>query len=496
MVRIGKNLRRFAWVLATGVSLAFLATGSVTADERPAKQPFKPGPERPLEPGFDPTFTKLPAENDGAANEGAAAPKPRATARPGRVTTPTTPRPPVVRPPVGQPPRPGAGQPAPQPVPNNVYPVPKQNMVNRALAAHAKVKKQWAATKGYSGSAVSLLVTGEVVLRFFSNGVDRPKLPANVDGVRVLTKVVGQFRPYQGTVEPPKPARQKRLPRPVPIGTSALSYIPDVCASGTYGCRLKGTSRGVSRPIYYGLSNSHVFAIEGEGVIGATMIVQPSQGDQFIRDPELEPEDACAVLVDENVIGPLWDFCPIVCDFDPATGIGTPNLIDAAIIISESTIIGATTLPDGYGLPTSNTVQAFLGQRVQKYGRTTGYRTGIVTEIDAVSPVGYDAGPALFVDQIGVTGFPDDDVPLGQPGDSGSLVVDMNRNPVGLLFAGGGFPVSITLCNKIDEVIDYFEISQGVDSLKIDNTTTQVPNGHIGVGTPGAVTEPLLPTIP
>jgi hypothetical protein len=133
---------------------------------------------------------------------------------------------------------------------------------------------------------------------------------------------------------------------------------------------------------------------------------------------------------------------------------------------------------------------------VQKYGRTTGYRTGIVTEIDAVSPVGYDAGPALFVDQIGVTGFPDDDVPLGQPGDSGSLVVDMNRNPVGLLFAGGGFPVSITLCNKIDEVIDYFEVSQGVDSLKIDNTTTQVPNGHVGVGTPGAVTEPLLPTIP
>ena len=214
MVRIGKNLRRFAWALATGVSLAFLATGSVTADERPAKQPFKPGPERPLEPGFDPTFTKLPAEDDGAANEGAAASKPRATARPGRVTTPTTPRPPVVRPPVGQPPSPGAGQPAPQPVPNNVYPVPKQNVVNKALAAHAKVKKQWAATKGYSGSAVSLLVTGEVVLRFFSNGVDRPKLPANVDGVRVLTKVVGQFRPYQGDCRAPQASSPEATPPP------------------------------------------------------------------------------------------------------------------------------------------------------------------------------------------------------------------------------------------------------------------------------------------
>lgn len=490
MVRIGKNLGRWVRAWATIASLAALAVGTCSAEEGPSQPTPKPGADRPLEPGFDPVFTKQPAERPEGSGVAPRANSPRTNSPQGKLTNGATPRPPVVRPPGARPPGPGAGQPAPQPVPNNVYPIPKQNVVNKALAAHAKVKKKWIATKGVSGSAVSLLESGEVVLRVFTNGIDRPVLAQNVDGVRVVTKVVGQFRTYQGTVEPPKPPRQRRLPRPIPIGTSALSYISDVCASGTYGCRLKsGNGR-----VYYGLSNSHVFAIEGEGIIGQTQIVAPSQGDQFIKDPELEADEACEVLVTENVIGPLFDFAPIEFDFDGVTG--TPNLIDAAIIVSRSTIIGATTLPDGYGLPTSNTVDPFLGQRVQKYGRTTGYRTGIVTDIDAQAPVGYDAGVALFVNQIGVTGFPDDDIPLGAPGDSGSLVVDMNRNPVGLLFAGGGFPVVVTLCNRIDDVMDYFEVSLGDPRLKIDNTTTQIPNGHVGVGTPGAVTEPLLPTIP
>jgi len=43
-----------------------------------------------------------------------------------------------------------------------------------------------------------------------------------------------------------------------------------------------------------------------------------------------------------------------------------------------------------------------------------------------------------------------DSLLLGAPGDSGSLVVDMNRNPVALLFAGGG---GQTLCNHIDLVL-------------------------------------------
>lgn len=61
--------------------------------------------------------------------------------------------------------------------------------------------------------------------------------------------------------------------------------------------------------------------------------------------------------------------------------------------------------------------------------------------------VGYDSGNAAFVNQIEVRGSRRPS--LGQPGDSGSLVVDNQRRPVGLLFAGGG----LTFCNPLGAVV-------------------------------------------
>lgn len=123
----------------------------------------------------------------------------------------------------------------------------------------------------------------------------------------------------------------------------------------------------------------------GQGVDGgATGITQPSAGD-----------DNCPLaLINENLFGTLLSFAEISVDPD------IPNLVDAAVINSDTSTIGSTTLEDGYGLPRSEIVPAFLGQCVQKYGRATGYRIGVVTSINYTSVITYEPGDALFIDQI------------------------------------------------------------------------------------------------
>lgn len=359
---------------------------------------------------------------------------------------------------------------------DDLYPVPPQAVVDKAIKAQRSVRKDVLAKPGVIGIGTCLEEDGTVVIKVMLDGLTKPQLPKMVDGVKVITEVIGQFRPMQTLVPPPAgPTRQRRLPRPVPIGVSAFTYDADVCASGTLGCRLRGRNGQ-----HYALSNNHVFALENEGVVLSTEITQPSSGD-----------DNCPpAVLPENVLGKLASFATLT--FDEAD----PNLIDAAVIFTEATLTGVSTLPDGYGVPRSTTVDAYLGQRVQKYGRTTGYRVGVVTGIEvAVGPVGYDGGDAYFIEQIEVTGTPSD-LPLGQPGDSGSLVVDMNRNPVGLLFAGGGFPIVRTLCNDIDNVLAYFRVSLGDATLVIDNSTPTIPPGKVGNSSPLVPVSPLLPVVP
>jgi hypothetical protein len=357
---------------------------------------------------------------------------------------------------------------------DDLYPVPPKAVVDKALKAQRGVRKELLAKAGVIGVGTCLEEDGTVVIKVMVNGIDKPQLPKAVNGVKVISEVIGEWRPMQLIPPPAGPARRRRLPRPVPIGVSAFPYDADICASGTLGCRMRGANGQ-----FYALSNNHVFGLENEAT-PATAITQPSSGD-----------DNCPLLqLDENVLGTVAGF--VTLTFDEAE----PNLVDAAAIFTEPTLTGVSTLPDGYGTPRSTTVDAYLGQRVQKYGRTTGYRVGVVTGIDmAVGPVGYDAGDAYFVETIEVTGTPSD-LSLGAPGDSGSLVVDMNRNPVGLLFAGGGFPIVRTLCNDIDNVMQLMRITLGEPTLVIDDSTPTIPPGKVGNSSPLVPVSPLLPVVP
>ena len=89
-----------------------------------------------------------------------------------------------------------------------------------------------------------------------------------------------------------------------------------------------------------------------------------------------------------------------------------------------------------------------LGMLIQKSGRTTGYTAGKVKDISATIKVTYDKKTALFKNQILTTN-------ISQGGDSGSLVLDMKKRAVGLLFAGSEV---VTILNPIAEVMKHLRV--------------------------------------
>ncbi len=134
---------------------------------------------------------------------------------------------------------------------------------------------------------------------------------------------------------------------------------------------------------------------------------------------------------------------------------GGLNRIDAAIAVCTTAELGNATPPDGYGMPKSTTMSARIGQKVQKYGRTTSLTKGTIDAINATVLVNYDSGAALFSNQI-IVGSRRVFI---APGDSGSLLVTSpGRNPVGLLFAGGR-EGRMAIANPIDLVLDTFGVT-------------------------------------
>jgi hypothetical protein len=222
-----------------------------------------------------------------------------------------------------------------------------------------------------------------------------------------------------------------RFDRPVPIGVS--TGHPNITA-GTIGCRVtNGTD-------VFALSNKHVYAPENQAILGDA-VIQPGT-----FDGGSSPADDIGTLV----------------DFEPIDFSGADNTIDAAIAFSLTSLLGKATPSDGYGTPKSETAAAYINQRVQKYGRTTGLTKGQVWGINLEVDVGYgSSGTAHFVKQILVVNMGGGFI-LG--GDSGSLLVSdgkgrAKREPVGLLFAGDPLTGAYGIANPIDLVLDRFGVT-------------------------------------
>ncbi len=320
----------------------------------------------------------------------------------------------------------------------------KSHRRERSIEVHNRYRDRIMHVEDVVGTAVADDDSGSPVIKVFTSKGHGRGIPAKLDGVPVEVELTGEIvamapgsrRRGGGSTGSTKIDPATWFPRPVPIGISTGNV--GECSSGTIGCRI---TDGVN---VYALSNNHVYALEN-AASEFSPVVQPGRYDSN-----------CAVIP-ANMIGTLYDFVPLKFD-------GSDNMIDAAIALSSTSDLGMSTPSNGYGLPKSAIVSAFVGQKVQKYGRTTSLTKGQVTAINAVVNVGYSSGTARFVDQIIVQSRK----PVIKPGDSGSLLVtDPGRNPVGLMFAGTSDGKLAVAC-RIDLVLAAFDDLDGEIYMTID----------------------------
>ncbi len=225
--------------------------------------------------------------------------------------------------------------------------------------------------------------------------------------------------------------------RPAPCGVSVGHFQ---ITAGTLGALARGRSGERANRLFV-LSNNHVLANSNAGPIGAA-ILQPGPYDGGVN-----PRDRIAVLE---------RFVPI--NFSA----GTVNFVDCATGWAVSSLVRRefVYLVNGqqrFFRVSSQPVSPQVGMLVGKSGRTTQLTQGHITAIGVTVNVNYGGGRvATFRDQFSVVSTVSGK-DFSQGGDSGSLIWTWNpaRNPVGLLFAGGG---GVTFANRIDRVLHALDI--------------------------------------
>lgn len=177
---------------------------------------------------------------------------------------------------------------------------------------------------------------------------------------------------------------------------------------GTLGCMVEYKVNGETR--YGALTNAHVTGLTQRA---GYPIMQPTSANSR---PFAVVHDVAKIDVSQSA----------------------SNLVDMAVLDCK-TADGHTCTPNqlGIGKLGKQLVNASLGMRVVKSGRTTGVTRGKCVGIRGVSLVGYGGRtPARFVDLDVYRGDSGD---LSAAGDSGSAILRESDNSfASLLFAGGG----------------------------------------------------------
>lgn len=222
--------------------------------------------------------------------------------------------------------------------------------------------------------------------------------------------------------------------RPAPGGVSIAHRN---VTAGTLGCLCKGIQEPRNDRTLV-LSNNHVLANINQSQAG---------------DPIYQPGPVDSGAIPMNHLGILERYVPInfnsVNYVDCATAWVDPDDVCPDLVYLRQ---GTPELFQ-FSLPT---LRARLGMKVGKSGRTTQLTAGIVDAVGVTIRVNTGAGRiARFADQIEIRGLTGD---FSRGGDSGSLIWtwDNLRNPVGLLFAGGG---GSTFGNPIDSVLHALDVT-------------------------------------
>lgn len=177
------------------------------------------------------------------------------------------------------------------------------------------------------------------------------------------------------------------------------------------------------------VSNNHVLALSDSG----------SDGDEILhpgaRDNGMPPLDVVARLVGTY----------------PRLGVDNPRVDCALARLRDGVYYDPVTIDKGLKLNAA-TVPLRDQKAVLKRGRSTGLTRGTITAvaIDNID-IEYPFGVVFFNQQIEITSFPEQQ--FSAPGDSGSLLVNPDGNPLGLVFCGS-IDCRSTYANPIGDVLD------------------------------------------
>jgi len=299
-----------------------------------------------------------------------------------------------------------------------------ERLLSSAESVH-KGARPWTRGKGVQGVGIGPKITDgerleELVLKVYvekklprdsvSNPVPRTLEIAGLPRLQTDVEAIGRIKLESNTTRV----------RPAIPGFS-IGHIK--ITAGTFGCLVR--KKGDKDTLYI-LSNSHVLANEGLADRGDA-IVQPG-----VADGGAAPADLIAKLEES-----------VPFNFTSST---FPNLVDAAIAkVKAADVTSAIRI---IGVPVGVNVKVRRDQQVQKTGRTTDYTIGIIRDVNYRTALRYKKpgggkGRVGFRDQVLCTRYT-------AGGDSGSAVLNMKKEVVGLHFAGSE---TSSIFNRIENVL-------------------------------------------
>lgn len=258
---------------------------------------------------------------------------------------------------------------------------------------------------GISEKLVEGRVAGELTVCFY---VKKKLAPSRITGFRMIPGVInmpgdravftdvkelGKLRPEVEMLQAKKLALQ-----------SGYSIGHHKITAGTLGAIVRKGGK------YFVLSNSHVLANSGKGIIG---------------DAILYPGHADGGTMATSAAATLSEFIAFDTSGDQV------NRVDAAIAEMNSTFLEKMNISIYKAKSPLKTIAAKRGMKVTKSGRTTGKTTGEVLDVNFRFVITYPGvGKVGFIDQVLCSRYT-------EPGDSGSIIVDVaSGRIVGMHFAG------------------------------------------------------------
>lgn len=257
------------------------------------------------------------------------------------------------------------------------------------------------------------------------------RVPKALAGVQTDVVETGKIFALQDPKEKMRPARPG-----ISIGHYQIT-------AGTFGCLVQRNGQ------VYILSNNHVLANSNAAQLGDA-ILQPGPHDGGTSADQIGTLEQFVSIGFSGSSGcgcsPFAFLLRLLGAAKPLINEPGNNTVDCAIAKPLSADL---VNPDilNIGIPTGVDT-ASLGTAVQKSGRTTGHTTDQITQIDVTVSVDYGGKIAVYKNQL-MAGA------MSQGGDSGSAVLDMEKQVVGLLFAGSN---TTTIMNPIQLVLDALQV--------------------------------------